>query len=132
MDQAPRSPSNRNDSAGPRIRQRIGAPDARARRRRTITLVLLGAVGILLVNSIVGENGYLARLRAEREEMALTAAVARLRLENRALQEERQWLQSDPSAVEETARRVLGVIRPGETVVIVRDAPPIPSETPMR
>lgn len=87
---------------------------------------------MLLVNALVGENGYLARLQAEREEAALTSALARLRIENRELQEERRRLQSDPAAVEETARRMLGMIRPGETVIIVRDLPPIPSDTPVR
>lgn len=131
MDQAPRPSSTRPGAAGP-IRQRIGAPDARDKRRRTITWVLLGAVGVLLVNALVGENGYLSRLHAGREEAALTSALARLRLENRDLQDERRWLQSDPAAVEETARRVLGMIRPGETVVIVRDLPAVPSESPAR
>lgn len=131
MDHAPRPTVDRKGPAK-RIRERIGAPDARARRRRTITWILLSAIGVLLINALVGENGYLAKLRAGREEAALTHAVARLRIENRQLQEERQRMQSDPATVEDAARRVLGVIRPGETVVIVRDLPAIPSEPPVR
>ena len=120
----PRPPVSR--AASGRIRQRIGDPDARARRQRTITWILLAGVGILLVNSLVGENGYMATVQARREEAALMRAVASLRVENQRLQRERERLDSDPSAVEEAARRQLGMIRPGESVIVVQETPPAP------
>jgi cell division protein FtsB len=84
----------------------------------TLSLML----GALLVNAVVGENGYLATVGAAHEEAALRATVAQLRLENQHLQAEGRRLQTDPDAVEEVARRELGMVRPGETMIVVRDA----------
>ncbi len=116
-----------------RPRRRLTAREVRARRRRVITWILSVALGILLVNSVVGENGYLSTIRITREEGQLRAGVARLRLENARLQQESRSLEHDPTAVEDAARRELGMIRPGETVIILKDAPaagatPAPSE----
>ncbi len=80
------------------------------------------ALCVLLVNSLLGENGYLATLRTEHEEAALSASVARLRLDNQQLQQEGRRLATDPSALEEAARRELNFIKPGETLVIIHDA----------
>lgn len=117
----PSATSANSPGANARIRQRIGNPEARGRRQRTITWILLAAIGMLLVNAIVGENGYLATVQARQEEAALAQAVADLRQQNQRLLEERERLEHDPSAVEDAARRELGMIRPGEAVVIVRE-----------
>jgi cell division protein FtsB len=86
---------------------------------------------VLLVNSIVGDNGYLATVRYRADEAALLAAVAQLREENRSLQEQRKRLTEDPAALDEEARRSLGLIKPGETLLIVRPAVP-PASVPAR
>ena len=105
----------------PRARRRLrSAEEIRQRRRRHWTLGLTVALCALLVNSIVGEDGYLANLRYRAEQTRLEAAVARLRRENQALQAERRRLEKDPAALEETARRQHGMIRPGETLLIVK------------
>jgi cell division protein FtsB len=106
-----------------RARRRLrSAEDTRNRRRRRLTLGLSLALCVLAVNSIVGDNGYLATVRYRAEQAELSAAVARLRLNNQRLQQERQRLAQDPAALEEAARRSLGLIRPGETLLIVRPA----------
>lgn len=119
----PSSTTASGPGAKARIRQRIGDPGAHVRRQRTITWILLAAIGMLLVNAIVGENGYLATVQARQEEAALAQAVTRLRQQNQLLLEERERLEHDEAAIEEAARRELGMIRPGEAVVIVREAP---------
>jgi cell division protein FtsB len=106
----------------PRARRRLNAQETRARQRRVAMWTLSLMLGALLVNAVVGENGYLATVRAAREEAALRATVARLRLDNQRLQAEGRRLQTDPDAVEEVARRELGMIRPGETMIVIRDA----------
>jgi cell division protein FtsB len=98
------------------------AQESRDLRRKRITFGLSLALFVLLVNSIVGENGYLAALRVREEKAELEAAVAVLRRENQRLQSEGRRLVSDPSALEEAARRSLGMIRPGETLMILRPA----------
>jgi cell division protein FtsB len=105
-----------------RARRRLTAQETRARHRRAAVWTLSLMLGALLVNAVVGENGYLATVRAAREEAALRATVARLRLENQRLQAEGRRLQTDPEAVEEVARRELGMVRPGETMVVIREA----------
>jgi cell division protein FtsB len=76
---------------------------------------------VLMVDAIVGDRGLLAQRRASREYEALTRALELKRMENARLQEEARRLKNDPTAIEELARRELGLIRPGEKVFIVKD-----------
>ena len=109
----------------PRARRRLHAPlEARSRRRRIFAYGLFIFSLVLMVNAFVGDNGYLATLRAQREHDVLTQALAALQAENERLADETQRLKSDPAALEEAARRELGLMRPGETLVIVKDARP--------
>ncbi len=122
VDDAPTS----TPAAGParRHRRHQAADEVRAGRRSVAAWGLSIVLCVLFVSSLIGENGYLATWRARREERALTASLALLRLENQRLQQEAARLRADPTALEETARRELGLIRPGETLVIVRDTRP--------
>lgn len=95
-----------------------------------MTLGLSVALCVLVVNSIVGDNGYLATVRYRAEQSVLANDVARLRLENQDLQKARERLVKDPSALEEAARGSLGLMRPGETLLIVRPAEPPASVPP--
>ena len=78
---------------------------------------------IIVVDSLVGDRGLLAMLRARKEYGELAAALARERLENARLREEARRLREDPAAIEEIARRDLGLMRPGERVFIIKDVP---------
>ena len=127
--------ASRSESATPvRLRSRrklLTTRDIRQRRRRLLTYALLAGSFVLMVNALVGENGYLATLRARREYEALSESVSRLKRENQQYLEQVRLLKSDPTALEQAARRVLGFIRPGETLVIIRDArPSIPAALP--
>jgi cell division protein FtsB len=111
-----------------RARRRLRtAQEIRDRRRRLLTIGLSVALGALLVNAVVGDNGYLAARRMRHEYEAARAEVIRVRIENQRLQQEGRRLETDPAAVEETARRELGFVRPGETLIVIRDATPAPS-----
>jgi cell division protein FtsB len=105
-----------------RKRRRLG-PEGRQHRRRVVTYALLCVAIVLMVHALVGENGYLAGLRAQREYSRVLADRDRLRVENERLVEQARRLREDPVAIEEAARRNLGLIRPGETLVIVKDVP---------
>jgi cell division protein FtsB len=91
-------------------------------RRRLLSYALIAGAAALMVNAVVGENGYVAKLRTQKQYAALAAEVTRLRLENQQLRDQARRLKSDPSAVEDTARRDLGLIRSGETLIVLRDA----------
>lgn len=96
----------------------------RTRTRRVASILFILAATVLMIDALVGDSGLLAvaRTRAQHEELAV--AIERQRAENARLREDVRRLTEDPSAIEEIARRELGLIRPGEKVFIVRDLPP--------
>ena len=63
-------------------------------------------------------------LRARQEYETVAASIAALHAENARLREQARRLREDPAAIEEVARRELGLIKPGETVFIIKDVPP--------
>ena len=69
-------------------------------------------------------------LRARQEYDQLADTIARLRAENARLREEAHRLSTDPAAIEEIARRQLGLIKPGEKVFIIKDVPSPNPEKP--
>jgi cell division protein FtsB len=94
------------------------------RTRRIVHWLLLFVSSIIVVNGLVGDRGLLAMLRARRAGGELAATIARQRAENARLREEARRLHDDPGAIEEVARRELGLIKPGEKVFIIKDVPP--------
>jgi cell division protein FtsB len=111
------------DAALPRKRQ---TPKAKrpVRSRRMVSLLLLVVAGAIIVDGLVGDRGLLAMLRARQAYEVLSATIERKRTDNARLREEARRLKDDPSAIEEVARRELGLIKPGERVFIVKDVPP--------
>jgi cell division protein FtsB len=87
-------------------------------------MLLLFLASVIVIDGLVGDRGLLAMMRARREYDTAAAAVARQRAENARLREEARRLREDPAAIEEIARRELGLIRPGETVFIIKDVTP--------
>jgi cell division protein FtsB len=94
------------------------------RSRRLVQLLVVFVVVAFVADGLVGERGLLAMFRARQEHDDLAATIGRLRSENARLREEARRLREDPSAIEEVARRDLGLIRPGEKVFIIKDVPP--------
>jgi cell division protein FtsB len=88
--------------------------------------VLAFVTVVIVLDAVVGEKGLLALLKARRDFGAVEASLARARAENERLREEARRLREDPSAIEEIARRELGLIKPGEKLFIVRDVPKKP------
>lgn len=105
-----------------RVRRRLTAEEAKQRRRRFVRWGLSVSLVVLLVNALVGDTGYLATLRVERDEAALRAEYYRVHQENARLKEERARLERDPAALEEAARSI-GLIRDGETMVTITELP---------
>ena len=76
---------------------------------------------LIVVDAIAGEKGLLALLQARREYSALERSLERARTENAELREMARRLREDPNAIEEQARRELGLIKPGEMLFIIKD-----------
>jgi cell division protein FtsB len=96
-------------------------PQHAGRARRIVRLLLLFFAAVIVVDALVGDHGLLAMLDARRRHDELAATIARQRAENAGLREKARRLREDPSAIEEIARRDLGLIRPGERLFIVKD-----------
>jgi cell division protein FtsB len=95
-----------------------------ARNRRVIHVLLLFIASVIVADGFVGDRGLIAMLRARQQYEILAASIARLRAENARLRDEARRLREEPAAIEEVARRELGLIRPGEKVFIIKDVPP--------
>ena len=79
---------------------------------------------MLVVDALVGDQGLWPRCGRANSMMSWPSDLARLRYENAALREEARRLREDPAAIEEIARRELGLMSPGETLFIIRDVEP--------
>jgi cell division protein FtsB len=89
--------------------------------------VLCFAACVLAVNALIGERGLSETLRARQDFNAAVAALSRLQYENAVLADTIRRLEHDAPTIEHVARAELGLIRPGEILVVVK-----PSSTPAR
>jgi len=106
-----------------RVRIPAGQLDARRGpgRRRGLLLALSFLVGFLVFDGLAGDRGTLALIRARQRHAQLSAQVDGARAANAQLRKQIRRLTEDPAAIEEIARRELGLIKPGERLFIVRD-----------
>ena len=112
----------------PRVRHRLRTPlEARQWRRRITGYMLFAVSVVLVVNALVGENGYLATFSGRRDQAELKAELRQLREENLRSQEEIDRLRTDPAALEDAARKGLHLGKPGEKMIIIKE--PAPSKT---
>ena len=88
--------------------------------RRTGRLVLLLITMLLVANAVVGERGLMALLRANTAHARLQQIIDTLRADNSRLHRYAEALTDEPRFIEDLARRELGMISPGEQLVIVR------------
>jgi cell division protein FtsB len=92
-----------------------------SRSRRLLRHALVFVTLLIVVDAIAGEKGLLALLQARREYSALERSLERARTENADLREMARRLREDPNAIEEQARREIGLIKPGEMLFIIKD-----------
>ena len=95
----------------------------RAWNRRLFHIGLLLVAGVVILDALAGDRGLLAMIRVRGQYSTLAATLARERAENARLAEQARRLREDPAAIEEVARRELGLIKPGEKVFIIKDTP---------
>jgi cell division protein FtsB len=78
---------------------------------------VVGALLVLAVMAIFGDNGVLALRRLRGEVDTLVREVRTLEAENERLSRAITELQDDPAVIERIAREELGLVRPGERVL---------------
>ena len=86
-----------------------------------VQYVVLAVGCVLIIDALVGDRGFLAMLKARQQYRTLETSLAQSRAENARLREQARQLREDPQAVEEIARRELGLLRPGEKLFIIKD-----------
>lgn len=89
--------------------------------RQLLRLLLTLVTVVLVVDALFGDKGLFETLRVRRQYQELASSLDRVRRANAKLREEARGLREDPTAIEEVARRELGLARPGELVFIVKD-----------
>ena len=82
--------------------------------------VLLGVTLIVLVDAMVGDRGVGELRKSRREYSAAQADLVRLKNTNSGLREQARRLSEDPSAIEDLARKELGLMREGEVMFVVK------------
>jgi cell division protein FtsB len=93
----------------------------RNRTRRIVHLLLLFGAAVLFVNAVVGDGGVVVRQLRRKEYSQLVSDLDRLKAANALMREQNRRLREDPDALEEAARRDLGLMKRGETVFIIKD-----------
>lgn len=98
--------------------------------KRVVKWVAIAFVTLAVVDGLFGQRGLIENMRLEERNEAMAATVEALRADNEALREQSQRLKHDPVAIEDLARRDLGLLKDGELVVILRDVPAPTPTTP--
>jgi cell division protein FtsB len=107
-----------NDSS----RETRTAPEpARRQPRRFWPQAVLFVSCVLLMNAIFGEKGLMDTLRARKAYAGARQDLDRLKRENASLRDEARRLRSDPATIESVARGELGLVKPGEILVTIKD-----------
>jgi cell division protein FtsB len=98
----------------------MGAPLRRPRRHWFQRAVVFAGCAVL-VNALFGDRGLAGTIEARRDWHRLAENLASLKRENAGLREQARRLQDDRTVIEAVAREELGLIRPGEILVVVKD-----------
>ncbi len=83
-------------------------------------------MSLLVAHALIGERGLSSAFATWRAHRLLTAQVSALRVENVRLRRVTERLRGDLATIEAVAREELGLIKPGETVFVIRDVPRSP------
>ncbi len=97
---------------------------SRRRERAWIGRALCFAAAVLAANALIGERGLSETFRARREFRQAVADLSRLQYENALLADEVGRLRHDARTIEGVARAELGLIRPGEILVLIKPTNP--------
>jgi cell division protein FtsB len=76
------------------------------------------AVCLLLFGLFGDDHGVRAMLQARRDARVLATTIEALRAENALLRQRADALRRDPAVIEAVARETLGLMKPGELVIV--------------
>jgi cell division protein FtsB len=97
---------------------------------RLATVILLATLAVLQYSLWLGKGGWLRIWSLERDIEAQAVRQSQLRGSNTVGRADVEDLRSGLDAIEERARREIGMVRPEETFFQVLDVAPPTSDTP--
>jgi cell division protein FtsB len=107
-------------------------PDDPGRWKRRLPLLIATALVLAAVFiSLFRDMGVVAVWKLRNTEMQLRSEVERLRRENAELKAQVEGLRSNPSVIEDEARRI-GLVKEKEKVIVVPRLPDAPPNTPVK
>ena len=92
--------------------------------RRALHYLLMFATACCVVDALVGERGLVATTKARRQAASSRRQLTRCGRRTHVSAIPPNRLESDPSAIESLARESLGLISPGEVLVVVKEVKP--------
>lgn len=92
-------------------------------RKKIFVLGIACLLLIMIVTALFGKKGVMDLRRARRTLAERTERIRTLEEEKSRLEAEIGRLENDPRAVEKAAREKLGLVEPGEKVVVVPEPP---------
>jgi len=105
----------------------VKAREEATSRRKPARALLLGAAGFfLLLVLAAGWKGYLDLQSARQRESMLAERIAATEIRVEDLRRKIARLRDDPVALERMAREQLGLVKPGDVVIVYPDAAPTP------
>jgi len=115
--QPPKSPGQGTSSP----RSRASKSGESPLKRKALSLALFLILAASLLNALFGDRGFLEMLKARQQLVALEQELDDIELRNQHLLEEIRSFKSSPLAVERLAREQLGLARPGEIILLIRE-----------
>ena len=99
----------------------LPVPRRRRQERGIIRRLPILVALVLLGNAIVGESGLVASFRAQSLSAELLDQIDTLSSANDSLRKAAERLRKDPAVIEAIAREELGLIQPGEILIVISD-----------
>ena len=110
----PQGPTPRDSARTRRLRESLV-------KKKALGLAAFLIVALSVLNAFFGDRGVLGLVDARNERRALASEIEALRSENQRLAAEIHALRTDRLVIERRAREVLGMARPDEIAVVIRE-----------
>jgi cell division protein FtsB len=95
-------------------------PGESSLKRKALSLALFLILVSSLLNALFGDHGFIELLKSHERLETLEREVAAIETENRELLADIRSLKTSPLAIERLAREQLGLVRPGEIILVIR------------
>ena len=86
------------------------------------SLLVTAAVVVVIALAVAGIQSYRDLQAIRARERMLLERIEQSKANSVALEQQIEWVRSDPTTLERLAREDLGLVRPGDVVILLPDA----------